>query len=104
MPFPHNKPQSPLLSQEAPKNSSQVRPRFLWRLPFALGLSARESLGALFKSGVSISPGPGELLHTSPTGPQRQMLWGRLLPMPGPQVWGPDVGLRTLTPVGELLQ
>ena len=31
------------------------------------------------------------------------MLWGLLLPMPDPQVWELDVGLRTLTPVGESL-
>ena len=44
-----------------------------------------------------------EFLHTSPSGPQHQMLWRLLLPMPEPQVWGPDVRLRTLTPVGEPL-
>ena len=43
------------------------------------------------------------LLHPSPTGLQCQMLWGLFLPMPDPQVWGFDVGLRTLTPIGECL-
>ena len=35
---------------------------------FALGPSARESLCAPFKDGVSVSPSPVELLHTGPTG------------------------------------
>ena len=29
---------------------------------------------------------------------------GLLFPMPDPQTWGPDVGLRTFIPVGEPLQ
>ena len=32
------------------------------------------------------------------------MLWELLLLMPDPQVEEPDLGLRTLTPVGEPLQ
>ena len=36
-----------------------------------------------------------------PCWPSDQMLWGLLLPMPDPQA---DVGLRTLTRVGEPLQ
>ena len=31
------------------------------------------------------------------------LLWEFLLPLPDPQVGKPDVGLRTFTPVGELL-
>ena len=89
--------------RRSPKNCSRVWPRFLWSPCFALGPSARESLCAPFKNGVSISPSPVELLHTSPTGLQCQMLWGLFLPMPDPQVWGFDVGLRTLTPIGECL-
>ena len=49
-------------------------------------------------------PRPVELLHTSPTGPQQQMLQGLLFPTPGSQVWGPDVGLRTLTSLGDPLR
>ena len=44
-----------------------------------------------------------ELLCTSPTGLQCQMLWGLFLPLSIPQAWGFYVGLRTLTPVGESL-
>ena len=54
-----------------------------------LGPTAHESLFVPFRNGVSI-------LHTL----QRQMLQGLLFPMSDPQVWGPDVGLRTLTPIG----
>ena len=39
---------------------------------------------------------PRELLHTSPSISECQMLWGQLLPVPDPQWWEP-VGLRTLT-------
>ena len=38
-----------------------------------------------------------------PTSLQSQMLWGLLLPMPGPQAGEPNGGLRTLTPVWEPL-
>ena len=51
---------------------------------FALGPSARESLCAPFKNGVSVSPSPVELLRTSPTGLQCQMVQGLSLPMPDP--------------------
>ena len=40
-----------------------------------------------------------ELLSTSHTGPQHQMLWGLLLQMPNPQTWEPGLRLRTLPPV-----
>ena len=56
-----------------------------------------------FQEWVSLSPSPMELPHTSPLGLQCQMHWGLFLPMLGPQAWGPDVGLRTLTPVGDSL-
>ena len=68
-----------------------------------LGPSARESLCVPFKNGVSVSPSPMEVLQTSPAALQCQMLRGLFHPMPDPQVWGLDVGLRTLTPVGESL-
>ena len=82
------------------KNCSQVWPRFLWSLCFALGPSAHESLCVRFKNRVLVYPSPVELLRTSPTGLQCQMLQG-LLPMPYSQAWGADVGLRTLNPIGE---
>ena len=56
----------------------------------------------LLKMG-SNSPSSVELLRTNPTGLQCQMLWGLFLPVPDPQAWGLDVGLRTLTSVGESL-
>ena len=58
-------------------------------------INRHESLCAPFKNGVSIFPSPMELLCTNPTVFQCQMLWGLLLPIPDPQVWGPDLGLRT---------
>ena len=94
---------NPCFPRRLSKNCSQVQPRFLWNTCFSLGPSAHESLCVTFKNGVSISPSPMELLHTSATDLQYQMLQGLFLPMPDWQVWGPDKGLRTLTPVGESL-
>ena len=100
MSFPHNKPHSPLFSQAVLQELQSGLTQIPMRLCFALGLSARESLCAPFKNGVSISPSPVALLHTSPTGLQCQMLQGPFLPVPDLLAWGFDVGLRTLTPVG----
>ena len=55
------------------------------------------------KSGVSVFLSPVELLQSSPTGLESHMLWGLLLLMPDPEAGEPDVGLRALTAVGELL-
>ena len=55
-----------LFSQEFLQNHRQLWPRILWSLCFVLGPSAHESLHAHFRSGVSISPSPMELLHTRP--------------------------------------
>ena len=67
------------------------------------GSQCNETLCVPSKSGFSFSPRPVELLHLGLTGLQNQMLWGLLL-MTDPQDGEPDVGLRTLTPLGELLQ
>ena len=72
-------------------------------LLFFLGPGAHETLCALSKSGVSVSPSPVEFLRSNPAGLQSQMLCGLLLLLPDPQAGEPDVGLRTFTPVGELL-
>ena len=71
---------------------------------FALGLGVHESLYAPSKCGVSVSPSPVEFLQSSPPALQSQMLWGIFLLMPDPQAEEPDVGLRTLIPVGQLLK
>lgn len=94
---------TPCFSRRSSKNCSQVWPIFPWSLCFALQPSAHESLCAPFKKWSSFHPSPMELLRTSPIGLQWQMLQGLLLPMPDLQVWGPDMELRTLTPVGESL-
>ena len=94
MSCPHSKPQS------TPASRDLVWPRFLWNLCLSLEHSACENLCVLSKSGFSLSPGPAELLHSSPTGLQCQMLWQLLFPMPDPQAWGPGVGFRSFTPMG----
>ena len=53
------------------------------------------------KSGVSDSPSP---LALEPCWPSSQMLWVLLFLMPDFQAGEHDVGLRTLTPVREILQ
>ena len=90
-------------SRRSSKNCSQVSPRFLWILCFALGPNPRESPCVPFKNGVSISPNTVVLLCTSPTCLQCQMPQGLFLPVPDPHTWEFDVGLRTLSPVGEFL-
>jgi len=72
----------PCFPRMSSKNCSQVWPRVLWRLCFALGPSACESLCVPFKNGVSVSPSPMEFLHTSPPGLQCQMLQGIFLLVP----------------------
>ena len=50
-----------------------------------------------------VSPSPMEFLRSNPADLQSQILWGLLLPLPDPHAGEPDMGLRTFTPVGELL-
>lgn len=62
----------------------------------------RETFGAPSKSGVYFSHLVG-LLHSSPADLQSWMLWELFLSMPDLQTGHPDMGLRTLTSMGELL-
>ena len=94
MSFLHNEPQSTRFPKRFHKNHSQVRPRFLWSLSFALGPSAPENLG-MYLSRVE-SPSPPLALNPRCS---RELL----CPMPDPQVWEADVGLRTLPLMGETL-
>ena len=65
-----------------------------------LGPSVHVTLWAYQEQNL-FPPSPVELLHSSPAGPQSQMLFGLLLPMPEPQTGEPNMGLRILTPVRE---
>ena len=89
----------PLLSQEILQELQAGLTQLPMESLLCPGTSAHESLCVPFKNRVPISPSPAELLHTSPTGPQHQMLQGFLLPMPDTQAWEPDMWLRILTPV-----
>ena len=95
------KPESSHFPRRFSNNCHQICPRFLWSLCFALGPSAHENLCTPFKNGVSLSLSSMKCLCTTPTGIQCQMLWGFLLPIP--DAWVPDLGLRTLTPIGGSL-
>ena len=106
MSFPHDKPQSPpLFPGDLPRTAGRSDPDSYGdaALPWD-PVHVKESLSVPFKSGVSVSPSPVELLCTSPAGPQCQMLPGLLLPRPDSPGVGTRRGLRTLTPVGEPLQ
>ena len=67
------------------------------------GRSVHKTFCVSSKSGVSVSPILWSSLHSSPSDFQSQMLWGLLLLMPDLQIGYPDMGLRMLTPVGELM-
>ena len=68
-----------------------------------LGPQAHTTLCVPSKSGVSVSPSPVEVLQSNPASLQSLILQEFLLPLPDPQVWKPDVRLRTFTAVGGLL-
>ena len=70
---------------------------------FFSGSWCTQDLVCASRSGVSLSPSPVEFLQSNPTGLQSQILWVLLLPLPDPQAGEPDMGLRTFTPVRELL-
>ena len=104
MSFPHSEPQSPpVLPGDPPRTAGRSDPDSygISALPWDPGRT--KSLCVPFKSEVCIFLSPVELLCTNPAGPQRQMLQVLFFPMPVPQAWEHDVGLRTLTPMGEPL-
>ena len=70
---------------------------------FPQGAGMHKTLCVPSKSGVSVSPSPVEILQSSPAGLQSQNRWGLLLLLLGQQPGKPGVGLRTFTPLGELL-
>ena len=87
-------------------------PRPAWRsgpgsyqiTAFALGPNVHEILCASFKSKVCIYPSPLGLPNLRLAVLQSQMLQWLVFPVHDPWAGKPDVGLRTLTPVGEPLQ
>ena len=68
-------------------------------IAFSLNHSACEILCE-----VSVFPSPAGLPKWSPAGLQSQMLKGLIFLEQDLWVWGPEIGLRTLTPVGDTLQ
>ena len=73
MSLPHNKPHSPLSSQDVLQELQSGLTQMPLEPLLCPGTHARESLCVPFKNGVSVSPSPVELLRTSPTGLQCQM-------------------------------
>ena len=83
--FPHNKPHSPLFSQDVPQELQSGLTQIAMETSLcALGPIARENLCVPFKNGVSVSPSPVEPLRTSPTGLQCQIFQGLFFPVPDP--------------------
>ena len=72
-------------------------------LLLSLGPDVHTTLCVPSKSGVSVSPSPVEVLWSNPASLQSMILWEFFLLLPDPQVGKADMGLRTFTPVGELL-
>ena len=102
--FPQGEPQPPPTSPgDSPRPAGRSGPVSYRIIAFALGPIVREILCMPFKSEVSISCSPLGLLKLSPTVLQSQMLWGLLFLVQDPWAGEPDVGLRSLTPVGEPL-
>lgn len=83
---PHPFPASP---GDPPRPEGRSRPASYEVTAFALYPSACETLCASFKSGVSVSASHVELLQSSLTGFQNQMLWVLLLPMLEPWTESP---------------
>ena len=104
-PCPYSEPQlSPVSPGDPARPTGRSGPGSYEVAAFALGPGVHKTLCAPSKSGFSVSLSSVELLLSTSSGLQSHMLWGILLLIPDPQDGEPDVGLRTLTPVGELLQ
>lgn len=71
---------------------------------FCMGPSAHKILCVPLKSEVFISLSPVGLLQLSSIDLQRQMLWELIFPVPDPWAGDPNMGLRTLSPMGQPLQ
>ena len=71
-------------------------------LLFSVGPGVHKTLCAPSKSQVSVFPSAVEFLWSNLIGLHSQTLWGLLLPLLNLQDGEPNVGLRTLTPVGDL--
>ena len=103
MSFPHNNHIHPFFSQDVLQELQSGLTQIPMETFLCPGPNTCETLCVPFNNGVSISPSPVELLHTSHTGLQCQILQGLFLPVPDPHALEFDVGLITLTPVGESL-
>ena len=72
---------APTFAGGSPRPAGRSGPSSYGVTPFALGPVAYNTLCAHSKSGVSVSPRTVGLLHSSPAGLQRHILWGLHLPM-----------------------
>ena len=103
-PCPHSEPQLPSASPGDPQRpAGRSGPGFYEVTAFSLGPGIRETLCAPTRSGVCFSQSCGVPVIKSHW-PSKPNALEAPPPMPDPQTVEPDVGLRTLTPVGELLQ
>ena len=89
-----------LLSPPPPPSPSPLQETFQDQQVVA----ALESLLLPSEHRVSVSPSPEGLLQASPTALQSRLLWGLFLPVPDSWAGERGMGLRALTPMGELLQ
>ena len=103
---PQGEPQLPPASLQgnSPTPVGRSGPGSYQITAFSLGSRTCQILCAPFKSQVSVSPSPLSLRKLSLADLQSQMLWGLVFLVLDSWAAEPDVGPRTLTPVGEPLQ
>ena len=103
--FPCSEPQPPPSTStgDPPIVAGRSVQSLMRSLLLSLGPGTHLTSCAPSKSGVSISHSLLEFLRSNSTAFQSKILWGLLLQFPDPQAGYPDMGLRTFTPVGELL-
>ena len=100
MSFPHS---NPLFSQEILQKLQSGMIQIPMEPLFCPGTQCTWKSVCTFQEwGLCFPKSHGASAH-KPTGLQCQMLRGLFLPMPDPQAWGPDMGLRALTPIVESL-
>ena len=88
---------TPCFHRRSSKNCSQVQPRFLWSLRFALGPSAHESLCVPFKNGSPYLPVLRSSCAQDPLAFNAKCSRGSFsqcqIPMHGDLTWGSELSL-----------
>ena len=101
----HSEPQAyPHLQETFQHQQLDLAQSLMGLLLFPLGPGVHKTWYVSSKSEVFVSPSSVEVLQSNPVGPQRQILQGLLCTLLEQQTGKPDVGFKTFTPIGLLLQ